>query len=68
MLIPGRVSDVCSVRGFSQFLQHPVEMGKTTAGMCIERSLRARHNGHHQAALRAAGFFHPPKGTNNEQF
>lgn len=32
-------------------------MGKTTAGMCIERRAFDGHNGHHQAAIDAATFF-----------
>ncbi len=56
-----------SVRTFSHFLQPSVEMGKTTAEMCIESIASDGHNDHHQVALCAATIFHPHKGTSNEQ-
>jgi NADP-dependent alcohol dehydrogenase len=45
------------VRSFSLFLQRSVEMGKTSAGMCIERMARARHNVQHQVANAPPRFF-----------
>jgi hypothetical protein len=56
-----------SVRIFLWILQHSVEMGKTSAGMCIERIAPGRHNVQHQVAICATAVFHPHKGTSNEQ-
>jgi hypothetical protein len=55
------------VRAFPRFLQRSVEMGKTSAGMCIESIAPERHNVQHQVAISAATVFHPLKGTSNEQ-
>jgi NADP-dependent alcohol dehydrogenase len=55
------------VRRFLRFLQRSVEMGKTSAGMCIERIAPDGHNVQHQVALCATTFFHPLKGKSNEQ-
>jgi hypothetical protein len=41
-------------------------MGKTSAGMCIERIAPDGHNVQHQVAFSATTVFHPHKGTSNE--
>ncbi|MDA6870048.1 hypothetical protein OSL45_25900, partial [Escherichia coli] len=64
---PGTVSDADSVRIFLPFLQRAVEMGKTSAGMCIERIAPARHNEQHQVAFCATTIFYPLQGTSHEQ-
>jgi hypothetical protein len=55
------------VRIFFPFLQRAVEMGKTSAGMCIERIAPARHNEQHQVAFCATTIFYPLQGTSHEQ-
>jgi hypothetical protein len=55
------------VRRFPRFLQRSVEMGKTSAGMCIERIAAGDHNVQHQVALCATTIIHPLKGTSHEQ-
>jgi hypothetical protein len=50
---------------FIRFLQQSVEMGKTSAEMSIERSAARDHNV--PSGSICLLFYHPPKGTSNEQ-